>query len=41
LQEDVLPAHVSGSQIVFDAVVEGVLQLLQVSATPSNAPRAE
>lgn len=36
-----LPAHVSGSQIVFDAVVEGVLQLLQVSATPSNSPRAE
>jgi T-complex protein 11 len=30
-QEDVLLQHVSGEQLVFDAVVEGVLQLLQVS----------
>jgi hypothetical protein len=29
-QEDVLLQHVSGEQLVFDAVVEGVLQLLQV-----------
>ena len=34
-QEDVLLQHVSGEQLVFDAVVEGVLQLLQVGCLTS------
>lgn len=35
-QEDVLLQHVSGEQLVFNAVVEGVLQLLQVLETKSE-----
>ena len=40
LQEDVLLDGVGRAQVVFDAVVEGILQLLQVIHCPSALPQS-